>query len=42
MVMVFFLQKIYMHLLFKNGKNTQFLNEITFKNFESLNGLRFN
>jgi len=42
MVMVFFLQKKYMHLLFKNGKNTQFLKEISFKNFKSLNGLKFN
>ncbi len=31
-----------MHLLFKNEKNTHFLDEILFKNFKSLNGLRFN
>jgi hypothetical protein len=31
-----------MHLLFKNEKNTQFLNEILSKNFKSLNGFRFN
>ncbi len=31
-----------MHLLFKNVKNTYFLNEISSKNFKSLNGPRFN
>jgi hypothetical protein len=31
---------MHMHLLFKNEKNTHFLNEISSKNFKSLNGLR--
>ncbi len=31
-----------MHFLFKNVKNTHFLNEISSKTFKSLNGLIFN
>jgi hypothetical protein len=39
MVVVFFLKKdIIMHLLFKNAKNTQFLNEISSKNLKFLSG----
>ncbi len=43
MVVVFFVKTdIIMHLLFKNAKNTFFFNEISSKNFKSLNGPRFN
>ncbi len=38
----FLLKKFIMHLLFENAKNTHFLNEISSKNFKSLNGFRFN